>query len=98
VDRDQYQGSIRTLARRLLLAIGFSAVAVAATLAAGDTDAASVAAITVAVAAASIACTASRSACTGSSGAPTTRSTRSAPCWRPRPRRCARTWTGASPS
>jgi len=55
VDRDQYQGSIRTLARRLLLAVGFSAVAVAATLAAGDTDAASVAAITVAVAAASVA-------------------------------------------
>lgn len=55
MDRDQIQGSIRTLTRRFLLAAGFGAAAVAATLAAGDTSGASIAAITVAVAAAAIA-------------------------------------------
>lgn len=53
-DLDQNQGSIRTLIRRFLLAAGFSAAAVAAALAAGDTDPASVAAIAVAVAAAAV--------------------------------------------
>jgi len=53
-DLDRNQGSIRTLIRRFLLAAGFSAAAVAAALAAGDTDPASVAAIAVAVAAAAV--------------------------------------------
>ncbi|HEV2345257.1 MAG TPA: hypothetical protein VGS97_14255 [Actinocrinis sp.] len=55
MDRDQNQGSIRTLVRRLLLTAGSGAAAVAAALAAGDRDTASVATIATVLAAIALA-------------------------------------------